>query len=72
VIITAPAKDKADITVVYGANHTAIDRDNHRVISAASCTTNAFALMIKVLKEKFGIKYGLMTTVHGYTSRTPG
>ncbi len=68
VIITAPAKDKADITVVYGANHTAIDRENHRVISAASCTTNAFALMIKVLKENFGIRYGLMTTVHGYTN----
>ncbi|NPB03133.1 MAG: type I glyceraldehyde-3-phosphate dehydrogenase [Thermotogae bacterium] len=68
VIITAPAKDRADITVVYGANHNRINPKEHRVISAASCTTNAFALMIKVLKEKFGIRYGLMTTVHGYTN----
>ena len=68
VLITAPAKDRADVTVVYGANHTAIDREKHRVISAASCTTNAFALMIKVLRERFGLKYGLMTTVHGYTN----
>ncbi|NPA79689.1 MAG: type I glyceraldehyde-3-phosphate dehydrogenase [Thermotogae bacterium] len=68
VVITAPAKDRADITVVYGANHRDIDPEKHRIISAASCTTNAFALMIKVLREKFGIRRGLMTTVHGYTN----
>jgi glyceraldehyde-3-phosphate dehydrogenase (EC 1.2.1.12) len=68
VIITAPAKGKADITVVYGINHTKIDKENHKIISAASCTTNAFALMVKVLHENFGIKKGLMSTVHGYTN----
>ncbi len=68
VIITAPAKGKADITVVYGINHTKIDKEKHKIISAASCTTNAFALMVKVLHENFGIRKGLMSTVHGYTN----
>jgi glyceraldehyde-3-phosphate dehydrogenase type I len=68
VIITAPAKGKADITVVYGINHTKIDKENHKIISAASCTTNAFALMVKVLHENFGIRKGLMSTIHGYTN----
>jgi glyceraldehyde-3-phosphate dehydrogenase type I len=68
VIITAPAKGKADITVVYGINHTKIDKEKHKIISAASCTTNAFALMVKVLHENFGIRNGLMSTVHGYTN----
>lgn len=68
VIITAPPKDKADITVVYGINHTKIDKSSHRIISAASCTTNAFAVMVKVLHENFGIIRGLMTTIHGYTN----
>jgi len=68
VIITAPAKGKADITVVYGINHTKIDKENHKIISAASCTTNAFALTVKVLHENFGIRKGLMSTVHGYTN----
>jgi len=68
VIITAPAKGKADITVVYGINHTKIDKEKHKIISSASCTTNAFALMVKVLHENFGIRKGLMSTVHGYTN----
>ena len=68
VIITAPAKGKADITVVYGINHTKIDKEKHKIISAASCTTNAFALMVRVLHENFGIRKGLMSTVHGYTN----
>ncbi len=68
VVITAPAKGRADITVVYGINHEKIDRENHKIISAASCTTNAFALIVKVLHENFEIKRGLMTTVHGYTN----
>jgi glyceraldehyde 3-phosphate dehydrogenase len=68
VIITAPAKGKADITVVYGINHTKIAKEKHKIISAASCTTNAFALMVKVLHENFGIRKGLMSTVHGYTN----
>jgi len=54
--------------VVYGINHTKIDKENHKIISAASCTTNAFALMVKVLHENFGIRKGLMSTVHGYTN----
>jgi len=68
VIITAPAKGKADITVVYGINHTKIDKEKHKIISAASCTTNAFALMVKILHENFGIRKGLMSTIHGYTN----
>ncbi|MDR1475098.1 MAG: type I glyceraldehyde-3-phosphate dehydrogenase [Holosporales bacterium] len=65
VIVSAPCKD-ADITVVYGVNHKQIN-DSHRVISAASCTTNCLAPIAKVLNENFGVKKGHMTTVHSYT-----
>ena len=69
VVITAPAKgEPADYTVVMGVNEDGLDPDRHQVISNASCTTNAFAMLIKVLHENFGIKRGLMTTVHSYTN----
>jgi glyceraldehyde 3-phosphate dehydrogenase len=67
VIISAPAND-ADKTFVMGVNDSDFDPDLHVVISNASCTTNCFVPMVKVLDEAFGIVSGLMTTVHAYTN----
>lgn len=67
VIISAPAKGE-DITVVMGVNHEKYDAASHDVISNASCTTNCLAPFAKVLHENFGIRRGLMTTVHAYTN----
>jgi len=66
VIISAPAKDP-DITIVMGVNSNQYDPRQHHVISNASCTTNCLAPVAKVLLENFGIRCGLMTTVHAYT-----
>ena len=67
VIISAPASDE-DITIVMGVNEDKYDAANHDVISNASCTTNCLAPFAKVLNDKFGIKRGMMTTVHSYTN----
>lgn len=67
VIISAPANGE-DITIVMGVNEDKYDAQNHNVISNASCTTNCLAPFAKVLHEKFGIKRGMMTTVHSYTN----
>ncbi len=67
VIITAPAKNE-DITVVLGVNEDQYDPVNHRIVSNASCTTNCLAPVVKVLHRAFGIRRGLMTTVHAYTN----
>jgi glyceraldehyde 3-phosphate dehydrogenase len=67
VIITAPAK-KEDITIVMGVNHEKYDPAQHRVISNASCTTNCLVPVVKVLRDRFGFRRGLMTTVHSYTN----
>jgi len=68
VIISAPATDP-DVTVALGVNfEDAYDRDNHHVISNASCTTNCLAPVAKVLHDTFGIEHGLMTTIHAYTA----
>jgi glyceraldehyde 3-phosphate dehydrogenase len=67
VLISAPAKN-ADKTIVYGVNHKTIDKDKDIIISNASCTTNCLTPVAKVLMESFGIKRGLMTTVHSYTN----
>lgn len=67
VIISAPAKEE-DITIVMGVNQEKYDAANHHVISNASCTTNCLAPFAKVLNDNFGIKRGLMTTVHAYTN----
>ncbi|WP_102273862.1 type I glyceraldehyde-3-phosphate dehydrogenase [Cytobacillus massiliigabonensis] len=67
VIISAPATNE-DITVVMGVNHESYDPANHHVISNASCTTNCLAPFAKVLNDKFGIKRGMMTTIHSYTN----
>ncbi len=67
VIISAPAKGP-DITIVMGVNHQEYDTSRHHIISNASCTTNCLAPVAKVILEKFGIKKGLMTTIHAYTT----
>ncbi|MED1739302.1 type I glyceraldehyde-3-phosphate dehydrogenase [Bacillus swezeyi] len=67
VIISAPASEE-DITIVMGVNEDKYDAANHQVISNASCTTNCLAPFAKVLNDKFGIKRGMMTTVHSYTN----
>lgn len=67
VIITAPAKGE-DITIVMGVNEQKYDSAKHNIISNASCTTNCLAPVVKVLHEKFGVRRGLMTTVHSYTN----
>ena len=67
VIVSAPSKG-ADLTVCYGVNHGVYDPAKHHVISNASCTTNCLAPVAKVLHESFGVKRGLMTTVHAYTN----
>jgi glyceraldehyde 3-phosphate dehydrogenase len=66
VIISAPGKD-ADATFVVGVNDDTFDPEKHKVISNASCTTNCFVPMVKVLDDAFGVERGLMTTVHAYT-----
>jgi glyceraldehyde 3-phosphate dehydrogenase len=67
VLISAPAKGE-DITIVMGVNEDKYDAANHHIISNASCTTNCLAPFAKVLHESFGIKKGLMTTIHSYTN----
>ncbi len=68
VVISAPATDP-DTTVVLGVNFDEVyDRDQHQVISNASCTTNCLAPIAKVLHDTVGIKHGLMTTIHAYTA----
>jgi len=67
VIISAPAKNE-DVTVVIGVNEKTYDPAKHNVISNASCTTNCVAPVVKVLHDSFGLKKGLMTTIHAYTN----
>ncbi|MDQ2943713.1 MAG: glyceraldehyde-3-phosphate dehydrogenase, partial [Candidatus Dormibacteraeota bacterium] len=67
VIISAPATNQ-DYTVVMGVNHKGYDAKKHNVISNASCTTNCFVPLAKVLHDSFGIERGMMTTIHAYTA----
>lgn len=67
VIISAPANGE-DLTIVMGVNEDKYDAANHHIVSNASCTTNCLAPFAKVIHEKFGIKRGMMTTVHSYTN----
>jgi glyceraldehyde 3-phosphate dehydrogenase len=67
VIISAPAKGH-DLTVVMGVNENAYDPAKHHVLSNASCTTNCLAPVAKVMLDTFGIRHGLMTTIHSYTN----
>lgn len=68
VIITAPAKGAVDLTVALGVNEEQYDPEKHHIISNASCTTNCLAPVAKVLHENFGIKHGLMSTIHSVTN----
>jgi glyceraldehyde 3-phosphate dehydrogenase len=68
VIISAPSKGDVDATFVLGVNHHKYDPDQHFVVSNASCTTNCLAPAAKVLHDSFGIKDGVMTTIHAYTA----
>jgi glyceraldehyde 3-phosphate dehydrogenase len=67
VILTVPAKDEIDATIVVGVNDDTLKRE-HRLVSNASCTTNCLAPIAKILHEKFGIEEGFITTVHAYTN----
>jgi len=67
VLLSAPGKG-VDATIVMGVNDDMYDRERDRIVSAASCTTNCVAPMVKVLHENFGIDRGMMTTIHGYTN----
>src|SRR5579864_5905108 len=67
VIISAPATNQ-DYTIVMGVNHKGYDGKKHNVISNASCTTNCFVPVAKVLHDSFGIDRGMMTTIHAYTA----
>lgn len=67
VLLSVPPKGALDAIIVYGVNHETL-KPEHKVVSNASCTTNCLAPVAKVLHEKFGIKRGLMTTIHAYTN----
>ena len=67
VIISAPSSD-VDATIVFGVNESSYDAANHHIVSNASCTTNCFVPMVKVLDDAFGVDTGLMTTIHAYTN----
>ncbi|MFH1665843.1 MAG: type I glyceraldehyde-3-phosphate dehydrogenase [Candidatus Omnitrophota bacterium] len=67
VILTVPSKDKIDNMIVLGVNDAAL-KDSDQIVSNASCTTNCLAPMVKVLHESFGVKRGLMNTIHAYTN----
>jgi glyceraldehyde 3-phosphate dehydrogenase len=67
VVISAPATDP-DVTIVLGVNDDAYDKDQHRIVSNASCTTNCVAPLAKVLNDAWGIESGFMTTIHAYTN----
>ena len=66
-ILSAPAKDALDLTVVIGVNDNALKAE-HKIVSNASCTTNCLAPMAKVLNDSFGIERAFMTTIHAYTN----
>ena len=67
VVLTVPAKDQIDATIVIGVNDNTL-KDTDQIVSNASCTTNCLAPVVKVLHDKFGVARGIMTTVHAYTN----
>ncbi|WP_345337031.1 ArsJ-associated glyceraldehyde-3-phosphate dehydrogenase [Ferrimonas pelagia] len=68
VIVTAPVKQEGVLDAVYGVNHTWYNKDEHDIVTAASCTTNCLAPAVKVIQQKLGIKHGSMTTIHSITN----
>jgi len=68
VVVSAPVKDGGALNLVYGVNHDLYDSSQHRIITAASCTTNCLAPVVKVIHEHLGIKHGSITTIHDVTN----
>lgn len=68
VIVSAPVKEPNALNLVYGVNHNLYDAEKHNLITAASCTTNCLAPVVKVLHEAIGIKHGSITTIHDVTN----
>lgn len=68
VVVSAPIKEEGVLNVVVGVNDHLYDPTQHRIVTAASCTTNCLALVVKVIQETFGIRHGSMTTVHDITN----
>ncbi len=68
VVVSAPVKDEDAINIVYGINHGVFDPARHRILTAASCTTNCLAPLVKVVHEGLGIRHGSITTIHDVTN----
>ena len=68
VVVSAPVKDGETANIVYGVNHDIYDVGRHRIVTAASCTTNCLAPIVKVIHENLGIKHGSITTIHDVTN----
>ena len=68
VVVSAPVKDGNAANIVYGVNHETYAADTHRIVTAASCTTNCLAPVVKVIHESLGIKHGSITTIHDVTN----
>jgi len=68
VMVTAPVKEDGILNVVMGVNHHLYNREQHKIVTAASCTTNCLAPVVKVLQDSVGIKHGSMTTIHDITN----
>lgn len=68
VVVSAPVKDPSALNLVYGVNHDLYDAEKHNLITAASCTTNCLAPVVKVMHEEIGIKHGSITTIHDVTN----
>ena len=68
VVVTAPVKQAGILNVVMGVNDDLYDADAHKIVTAASCTTNCLAPIVKVIHEKLGIKHGMITTIHDLTN----
>jgi glyceraldehyde 3-phosphate dehydrogenase len=68
VVVSAPVKDGPTANVVYGVNHDIYDPGQHRIVTAASCTTNCLAPVVKVVHENIGIRHGSITTIHDVTN----
>jgi glyceraldehyde 3-phosphate dehydrogenase len=68
VVVSAPVKDAAALNIVYGVNHALYNAGEHHLVTAASCTTNCLAPVVKVIHENLGIRHGTMTTIHDATN----
>ena len=68
VVVSAPIENETALNLVYGVNHEIYDPAKHRLITAASCTTNCFAPIVKVIHDQLGIKHGVITTIHAVTN----